>query len=276
MEYGGGNDGEGAVDFGLGDGFEEAEAEAAAGAGFIEAHGHEDVGWIGGAGGACGAARDGDVLEVEGYDEGLGINEVEPDVGGVGDAGGSSSVDAGAGDLGEDAGFEAVAELGEAEHCAVGEGVECELGGAAEGHDAGDILSAGATAALVATANLDGVEGGSSADEECADALGGVHFVAADGEEVAAEGFDIDGDFAGGLYGIDVKECAGGAGDGSDFADGLEDAGLIVGEHDGDEAGIGAQGGLDGLGGDKAAGEGVDEGDVLTRLGEFAGGGEDG
>ena len=111
--YGGGNEGEGVVDLFLGGEAGEREADAGAGSGRGEAHGGEDVRGFGGAGLAGRASGDREALEVEGDDQGFGFDVIEVEVGGVGDAGGSSSVDAAVFDLGEDALFEAVAEGGE-------------------------------------------------------------------------------------------------------------------------------------------------------------------
>src|SRR5580698_8433115 len=111
--YGSGDEGEGEVDFCFGGEFGEGEADAGAGAGVGEAHGLEDVGGLGCAGLAGGASADGEAFEVEGDDEGFGFDVVEVEVGGVGDAGGSGSVDAALFYLREDALLEAVAQGGE-------------------------------------------------------------------------------------------------------------------------------------------------------------------
>ena len=89
-----------------------------------EAHGGEDVGGFGGAGLAGGAEAGGDSFYIESDDERFGVDVGEAQVGGVGDAGGAGCVDGGAGDGGDEGGFEAVAECGEivaawfeASHC---------------------------------------------------------------------------------------------------------------------------------------------------------------
>ena len=275
-----GDDGEDVVDVGAGGGFEEAEAEAGAGAVFVEGHGHEHMAGLGGSGVAGRAAGDGDALEVEGDDEGFAFDVIEPEIGGVGDAGNGfagygGAVDARAGDL-EQAGFEAVAEGGEALHGAVFERVLGEFNGLGEADDAGDVFRAGAAAALVAAANEEGVERGSAADVEGSDALGSVELVGADGEQMAAVAADVDGNLARALNGVDVEEGAGLMGDGADLFDGLEDAGFVVGEHDADEAGVGAESIADGLGRDESTGERGDEGDLNAALGGALGGLEDG
>jgi len=108
--YGGGDDGEGVVYLLGGGEAREGEANAGAGAGRREAHGGEDMGWLGGAGLAGGASADGEAFEVECDDQSFGFEVIEIDAGGVGDARGSRSVDAALFDLGEDALFETVAE----------------------------------------------------------------------------------------------------------------------------------------------------------------------
>jgi len=99
--------------------------------------------------------------------------------------------------------------------------------------------------------------------------------VAGDSEEVdifeGAAGAEIERQLAGDLHGVGVEESAGGVGDGGERCDGLDDAGLVIGEHDGDEFGVGANGG-DEIGRfDEALGSGGEEGDVdvaaLERFG---------
>ena len=258
--YGGGNEGEGAVDLFGGGEAGEGEADAGAGAGGGEAHGGEDVGGLGGAGLAGGASADGEALEVEGDDQGFGVDVIEVEVGGVGDARGAGAVDAGVGDCSEEALFEAVAEGGEVcwDRCGVGLSQPCvgEFGGFAEGYDAGDVFGAGAALALVGAAVEERGEADVAADEEDAGALRGVHLVAGDGEQVdvleRGLGAEVEGELAGGLDGVGVEESAGGVGDGGEFGDGLDDAGLVVGEHDGDEPRVGAEGGCEGGGLDEA------------------------
>ena len=119
-----------------------------------------------------------------------------------------------------------------------------------------------------------------AADEERADALGGVDLVAGEGEEVNvfewAFGAEIERELAGGLDGVGVEESAGGVGDGGEFGDGLGDAGLVVREHDADEPGVGADGCLQGGGLDDALWRALEEGDIYFVLCEGLGGVEDG
>jgi hypothetical protein len=64
---------------------------------------------FGGAGLAGGASADGEALEIEGDDEGFGLEVIEVEVAGVGDAGCFAAVDSGVFNLGEDGLFEPVA-----------------------------------------------------------------------------------------------------------------------------------------------------------------------
>jgi len=110
--YGCGDEFEGVVYFFFGGEFGEGEADAGSGSGGGEAHRGEDVGGFGGSRLAGAASADREALEVEGDDEGFGFNVVEVDVGGVGYARGSGTVDSGFRDLGEDALLKTVAEGG--------------------------------------------------------------------------------------------------------------------------------------------------------------------
>ena len=89
-------------------------------------------------------------------------------------------------------------------------------------------------------------------------------------------GAEVYGELAGGLDCVGVEECSGGVGDGGECLDGLDDAGLVVGEHDADEACGGANGVEEGVGLDHAMGVGSDEGDVDVAVFEGLGGVEDG
>ena len=182
--YGGGNDFEGFVDLFFGGEAGEGEADAGSGAGGGKAHCSEDVGGFGCTGLASGASADGEALEVEGDDEGFGFEVIEVEVAGVGDAGRAAAVDTGLVDLGEDALFEAVAEGGEFGGAAGGEPGGGEFGGFAEADDAGYVFGSGAALALMRAAVEHGSEAHVAADEESADAFGGVDLVAGEGEEV--------------------------------------------------------------------------------------------
>ena len=140
-----------------------------------------------------------------------------------------------------------------------------EFGGFAEADDAGYVFGSGAALTLVGAAVEHGGEADVAADEEDSDAFGGVHLVAGEGEEVDvlewAFGAEVEGELAGDLDGVGVEEGSGVVGDGGEFGDGLDDAGLVVRVHDADEFGVGADGGFEGGGLDEAFGCGGEEGD---------------
>src|SRR5271169_3819209 len=75
----------------------------------------------------------------------------------------------------------------------------------------------------------------SLADVERAHTLRPVNLVAGDGEQVASDIVDIDRNLSRRWYGVSVEENAGFGGNSSNLRDGLHDAGLIVGEHNGDQ-----------------------------------------
>ena len=119
------------------------------------------------------------------------------------------------------------------------------------------------------------------ADVEGTDAFGGVHFMAAEGVEVDAESGEIQGEAAGDLDAVGVEEGSSVMGEGGKFGDRLEGAELVVGVHDGDEAGLWAEGGLQGGGGYQTVRVRLQDGEVGVtgeRLGDggmFERGGDD-
>lgn len=138
-----------------------------------------------------------------------------------------------------------------------------ELHGDGEPDDAGDIFGAGAAFLFLASAEDKGLPRGAVFDVEEADALGAVDLVAGEAEEVDAEarGADIEG--AGGLDGVGVDDDAGVslAGNVGGLGDGLDGADFVVGGHDGDDDGFGA----DGLG------EGIERDGAFAVDGEVGG-----
>uniref|UniRef100_E6QM64 Uncharacterized protein n=1 Tax=mine drainage metagenome TaxID=410659 RepID=E6QM64_9ZZZZ len=234
------------------------------------------MGWFGGSGVTGGAAGDGQTLEVERDHQRFAFEVIEPEVACVGGAESGSSVDADKRNTSEKTSFEAVAEGGETWDGAVVERAHGQFGGLAESDDGGDVFCSGAATAFVAATDEEGFKRSSATDVERADALGGVHLVSADGEQVTADPGDIDGQLSGGLNGVDVEVDAVFLSDLADGLDGLDDAGFIVGEHNADKAGVGQEGGANGLGIDKSAGQGRDARDLDAASGKALGGGEDG
>ena len=128
----------------------------------------------------------------------------------------------------------------------------------------------------MAAADEEGLDGSSAADEHGANAFGAVHLVGADTEQVAADAAYIDSDFACALDGVDVEEDTGVGGDAADFLNGLEDAGLVIGEHDADEARFRPNSAENVGRVDEAAGLGRNEGSFDTEASKAVGGLDDG
>lgn len=105
---------------------------------------------------------------------------------------------------------------------------------------------------------------------------GGVHLVAAEREEVAAEGFDVDGDLADSLNRVRMEKGTGGVGDLCDGGDWLQDPGFVIAEHDADELCVGLERCLDGLGRNEAIRSRRYDGEVDAALGQFFRSVEDG
>src|SRR6185369_4125854 len=125
----------------------------------------------------------------------------------------------------------------------------------AEADDAGDVLGAGAALTLVRAAVEHGRESHAAPDIEDADSLGRVELVAGEGEEVdvleEAVRADVERELAAGLDGVGVEKSAAGVSDSGEGVDGLDNASLVIGVHDADEARVGLErgekrGGLDG------------------------------
>ena len=137
--------------------------------------------------------------------------------------------------------FQRVAEAGDARGVLF-EREPGEFGGFAEADDAGDIFGAGAEAALVMAAVEKLAEASAALDEERADAFGGVELVAGDREKIELKGFHVDRNFSGRLHGVAVEVDVGFGGDAADFRERLDGAEFVVGVHDCDEDGFGAEG----------------------------------
>ena len=77
-----------------------------------------------------------------------------------------------------------------------------------------------------------------AADVQRADTLGAVDLVAGEREHVDVVLLHVDRDLADGLDGVGVEEDALLVAELADLGDGLDDADLVVGVHDGDEDGL--------------------------------------
>ena len=114
--------------------------------------------------------------------------------------------------------------------------------GGAQGHDQRDVLGPGVPAVFLAPAVDRGLEPCAGSDVEGANTLGGVHLVPDHGEEVDAELGHVDRDLARGLGGVSVEQRTVGVGDAGQLRDGLQGAGLGVGQHDADQGGVAGDG----------------------------------
>lgn len=250
-------------------GVEKSEAEADAGVGvlFRKAHGAKDVGRFrtpAGAGRGLGAA---DALEVEAGDEGLAVQPVETEVGGVADAVAGVAVDGNVGNESADLLFEAVAEGGEG-GLDRGEVGGAKLGGLAEAGNPGQVLGAGAEGGFLGSAEEHGGQAFGVAGVDGSDALGPVDFVGGDREEVGGELFGVDGEFAEGLGGVGVEGDLAAAAEVGDFEDGLHGAGFVVDPLDGNEVGGLGEGLFEGIEVEAAGGVDGDEDDFGPLLPE--------
>ena len=84
-----------------------------------------------------------------------------------------------------------------------------------------------------------------------ADTNGPAHLVARDGKGVNAKPLNIDGDMEPTLHGVGMKEGAACMSRARKVLDGLHDAGLVVGKHDGDKRDVPSQQGLEGFRGNE-------------------------
>ncbi len=110
----------------------------------------------------------------------------------------------------------------------------------ADSGDAGYILGTGAAAGFLAAA-IEEVPGRNAlADIQRANALGGIELMAGEREHIHAQLFYIYGDRTNGLHGIGVEPDLMGMRHGSQLFDRLNGADFVVGHHDADERGIGA------------------------------------
>ena len=104
-----------------------------------------------------------------------------------------------------------------------------------------DGFGAGANAGLLEAAEELRVKFDVVAHDERADAERAAEFVGGDGHRGDAELAEVDRQFAGDLGGVGVERDVVLVANRGEFGDRLDDAGFVVGEHGGDEAGFGAQ-----------------------------------
>ena len=97
-----------------------------------------------------------------------------------------------------------------------------------------------------------------------------------EGIQIDAQRLDVDGQLAHGLHAVGVEKDAGLAGDARDLGERLHRSQLVVGVHDGDKHGLGAQGAADVAGGNQAVGGDADARHRNALAFELGAGGEHG
>ena len=122
-----------------------------------------------------------------------------------------------------------------------GDGFVRVLGGGAEAGDPGDVLGTGTHPVFLAAAVDHRPYGDAVADVERADAFRSAELVPGHGEQVHVQFVDGERDFADGLGGVGVKQRTGLMGEGGEFGDGLDRAGLVVGVHHGHQQRVGRE-----------------------------------
>ena len=219
----------------------ETEPEAGLGLRARETDGSEHVRRLDRAGRAGGASGTSQSFEVESDDERFAFDAGKLNIGSVRRALRFRGVDARLRNTIEHTAFETIAKSGDAR--GVGsERMTRKLGGFSESNDAGDIFRARAEAALMMSAVNERIEARAGADIERANTFGSVEFVAGNREEIHAERIDIHGNFSGGLDRVGVKNNFVFAGDAGDFRDRLDRTEFVIGVHDGNQNGFGANG----------------------------------
>jgi len=103
-----------------------------------------------------------------------------------------------------------------------------------------------------------------------------VDLVAGEGEEVdifeRAAGTEVERQFARGLNGVSMEERSSRVCDTGEFCDGLNDAGLVIGEHDAHELRVGTNSGFESGGLDETLGRAGEEGNFDVSCRERFGG----
>lgn len=118
----------------------------------------------------------------------------------------------------------------------------CNAQRSGKSHDAGYIFGACAFASLLCAAVNQIVQRNPSAAVEGAYSLRSVEFVSGQGEHINIHFFYVDFYVSDRLYGIGVEQNACLAADGSDFFDRVDGSDFVVGKHDGNQSGLGADG----------------------------------
>ena len=121
-------------------------------------------------------------------------------------------------------------------------------------HNAGDVFRTGPLAPLLGAALDDVGQRDALAGVQHAGALGAVELVAGEGQHVDVLLLHVDVEVASGLHGVGVEQDTLFMAHGADLGDGQDGADLVVGVHNGHQAGVGQDGVSHLLGGDGAGG----------------------
>ena len=221
------------------------------------ADGQQYMAWVERAGGARAAGRRADALCVEQKQQALALDALEAEAHVAGETIHGIAVE------------RAVRDLGQAIDQAVAQGADpfrvlvnvCAgvFEGCGHAHDSGNILRAGALAALLRAALDEARQGDALAGVQHAGALRTVELVRGERQQVNVLRLDVDGQMPRGLHGVGVEQHASLAADCADRADRQDGADLVVGVHDGNQARVLADGvfhllrrhGADGADGEK-------------------------
>ena len=121
-------------------------------------------------------------------------------------------------------------------------------------HDAGNVFRTGPLAPLLGAALDDVGQGDALPGIQHAGTLGTMEFMAGEGQHIDVLLLHIDVEVAGGLHGVGVEQDTLFMAHGADLGDGQDGADLVIGVHDGHQAGVGPDGVSHLLGGDGAGG----------------------
>ena len=213
------------------------------------ADGQQHVTGVERAGRAGRAGGRADALRVEQQQQALALDALKAEVHVAGQARASRAVERAVRDL-CDAVDELVAQGGDLLRVLIHVGAGL-FQGCSHRRDAGDVFCAAALAALLRAALDEVREDDAAAGIEHADALRPVELVGGEAQHVDVHLIDVDLHVARRLDGVGVEQNALFLADRADLPDGLDGADLVVGEHDGHEAGVVADGVGDLLRGDE-------------------------
>jgi hypothetical protein len=176
-------------------------------------------------------------MEVESDEEGFAVGAGEADVEGVGEAGCGIAIADGVGGGGMNLMPEFVSERAHAVFDVMGLS-DGEAGGCSEAGDGGDVLSARPAGIFMGAPVSESGEGNAGVEPEDAGTFRTVKFVSGDREGGDTEDGRIHRDFSKRLDCVGVEKNTAGLANLAYFREGLDDAGFVVGVHEGDKRGV--------------------------------------